>query len=280
MITYDVNVLIGASKNDTIQYVKCHDTGVNLRVFLKTKKKLSEVRTEEKPYKIPENSTVILKIAKPDKTYVLVDGSYTGSCVFFALPPQAFTVAGVSHAEVSIYGDDGRRITSSTFYIEAPKECVCDCDQESGSYVDIFAEQIQAAKDATSHPPIIGENGNYFIWDSEVGKYVDSGSEAFGDGIKSTDYATKDKGGTVRVDPYYGIANTGNGNGKLWLVCARDDEIDGRENCFKPIVPANLAYAVRSVGDNCYATIETIGHIETALDSIIAIQENLIGGGA
>ena len=116
----------------------------------------------------------------------------------------------------------------------------------------------------------------------ENGKLVEiialKGEKGDPGGVGFEDYATKDKGGTVRIDSYYGIANTGRGDGKLWLFCASNAEIDEKKHYFKPIVPANLEYAVRSVGDGCYASIDTIGDIETAVDAILAIQEELIGG--
>ena len=108
----------------------------------------------------------------------------------------------------------------------------------------------------------------------------DPGKDGKDGGISHEDYATKDKGGTVRVNSYYGIANTSRGDGVIWIYAANNDEIDARAQFFKPIVPANLEYAVRSVGDGCYASIDTIGDIEAAVDAILAIQEKLIGGGA
>ena len=39
-----------------------------------------------------------------------------------------------------------------------------------------------------------------------------------------------------------------------------------------------LEQAVKFVGDECYATKEEVGDISTALDAILAIQNELIGG--
>lgn len=196
MITYDINVLIGAEDSTKKALVKCNDSGVNLHVFLKTRKKLSDVRFEDTAYVIPANSTAVLKINKVDNTYVLVDGPASSDSVFFEMPPQAFTAVGVHTAEVSIYGSDGRRITSADFFIETTSECISDTSVESETYIDILADQIKAVKDAeanataaATHPPVVGDNGNYQIWDSKTGEYIDSGIVAFVNGASAYEIA-------------------------------------------------------------------------------------------
>lgn len=98
--------------------------------------------------------------------------------------------------------------------------------------------------------------------------------------------ATSEKYGTVKVADdkemagiLYGIYPNEK-NGVLTIKPATTYAIDERRNDCTPIVPANLEYAVKSVGDGYYAKVEDLGDIETALDSIIAMQESLIGGGA
>jgi hypothetical protein len=148
MITYDINVLIGADDFAQKALVKCCDSGVNLRVFFKTKQLLSDVRYEYPPYTIPANTTAVLRINKPDGHYVLQDGEASADSVFFALHPQAFTVVGKLTAEVSLYGADGRRITSADFFIETTPECISDSTEESKTYIDILAKDIQEAINA------------------------------------------------------------------------------------------------------------------------------------
>lgn len=147
MITYELRVCIGRENSDKRIAVKCHDTGVNLMVFLEVCRPGTWLETME-PYSIPDGSTLVIKIAKPDKTYSVSEGELVNGGAFFELPPQAFTVAGVATAEVSIFGSDARRLTSATFLIEVPVECVCDCKEESGNYVDVMAEQIRVAIEA------------------------------------------------------------------------------------------------------------------------------------
>lgn len=148
MITYNIDLFIGRNKPEQKAVVKCHDTGVCLRVSFKTERKTSKWRTTEEPYTIPAGTTAVLKIEKPDKKRVLQDGELQGSGVFFKLPLQSFTAAGMASAEVNLFDLDGRRITSETFYIEVPQEVADDCAVDSENYVSLMAEQIQAAVDA------------------------------------------------------------------------------------------------------------------------------------
>jgi hypothetical protein len=142
-----VKLCIGGDNSKMRLVVKCHDTGVNLRVYLVTCRH-SKWREINEPYYIPADSTAVLKIAKPDNTFVLADGLIESDDILFELPPQAFTAAGVSEAEVSLFGADGRKVTSDTFNIDVSEECVCDGHEESKTYIDIMSEQIRAAIEA------------------------------------------------------------------------------------------------------------------------------------
>lgn len=183
MITYDVYVCIGTDDPNKRLAVKCHDTGVNLRVFLRTCRPGKWKDTFE-PYRIPDGTTAVIRVTKPDKKYCITDGVVESGSVFFEMHPQAFTAAGVSKAEVSLFSENGKRITSATFYIDVPEECICGCDLESENYIDVMSEQIRAAIDAAdraeaaaTHGPII-QNGTWWLWDFEKGAYVDSGVKA------------------------------------------------------------------------------------------------------
>lgn len=149
MITYDVNLCIGTDDPNKRLAVKCHDTGVNLRIHLRVCRH-GKWRDEFEPYHIPKGSTAVLHIVKPDKKYCITDGTVGADDVFFELPPQAFTAPGVSKADVALYGQDGKRISSATFYIDVPEECICGCDLDSENYIDVMSEQIRSAIDAAN----------------------------------------------------------------------------------------------------------------------------------
>ena len=98
--------------------------------------------------------------------------------------------------------------------------------------------------------------------------------------------ATRSTYGTIKATTLVGDAGAYgfylNEDGFLQIVPAVESDIDNRDwrnsNC--PITPSYLDYAVKSVGNGYYALADDIGDIDTALDSIIAMQESLIGGGA
>ena len=180
MIRYSVHALFGSREHGEKIIIKCHDTGVGLYVFPEVEQAVSKWRTVRKSYNAPEGSTAILKLAKPDGSYVVIDGEIAGAILFFSLPEQSFTCTGEVAAEVSIYGPDGRRITTATFTLEVDPECLHDSPTESAPYVDIFAAQLNEAKELSTHPAIIGENGNWYQWDAEKGEYTDSGMSSAG----------------------------------------------------------------------------------------------------
>lgn len=153
MITYDVHVPIGAESTEkNAPFVKCHDTGVNIRVFPEVVVEVSRWRKVVKPYQIPADGMAILKVTKPDGKWVAVESKEAGDCwMLFDLDVQALTVAGIDKAEVSIYNAEGKRLTTSTFFIEVPQEIVHDCEESSDNYADVVAEQIKnAAANAAS----------------------------------------------------------------------------------------------------------------------------------
>lgn len=194
MVRYEFSLCIGQANTDSGITVKCHDDGISFLIKLMVCRQVSKWRSKEEAFTIPEGSKVILKISKPDKTKCLISGTVKAEGVLFKSRPEAFTVAGISEGEVSVYGPDGRRATTATFNIDVPEECVCNCDVESEPYIDIIGEQIKAAKDAEAgakaaaeeakkaqvNTPKIGENDNWFVWDATKGEYIDTNVKASG----------------------------------------------------------------------------------------------------
>jgi hypothetical protein len=84
--------------------------------------------------------------------------------------------------------------------------------------------------------------------------------------LRPEDYATRQRGGSVKVNGWFGIDNY-SGDGVLKVIPASQEEIDQKTQFWRPIVPANLTYAVRSVGDGLYAPIGGKG---------VAVNENEI----
>ena len=99
------------------------------------------------------------------------------------------------------------------------------------------------------------------------------GSIDLTDYVKNTDFANRNKHGVVALGYGWGIGC--NSKGYLYTEMASKALIDERVNEYNVICPANLDYAVKSVGNGYYATE---AEVEEALDAILAIQATLIGG--
>lgn len=111
------------------------------------------------------------------------------------------------------------------------------------------------------------------------------------DYVKNTDYATDKNFGIVKASDTYGIGhNTAAG---LYIRPANNNEINRKTDAYHPIVPTRLDYAVKvgvttntetltdeekAEAQSWLGITDLVGDIETALDRIIAIQEELIGG--
>lgn len=98
--------------------------------------------------------------------------------------------------------------------------------------------------------------------------------------VKNTDYATTGgKAGIVQLNQGKGIFRA-NMSPTLEIVAASKDEIDKKEQRYKPIVPNTLNYAVKSVAYDKAEVDAKIGDIESALDELHAYAQALISGGA
>ena len=86
---------------------------------------------------------------------------------------------------------------------------------------------------------------NEYVWIDETQVYEFLGTTAVDltDYVKNTDYASSSKAGVVKTGVSTGVSIT---SGLLYVVKATDDEITAKTNLYKPIVPNNLDYAVKS----------------------------------
>lgn len=287
MITFAVFVSIGERNANKEIVVKCHDTGVNLRTIFQVSKNKTW-RKEMIPYTVPEGATAVLKMAKPDKTYVITDGTVETNGALFALDPQCFTAPGTCKAEVSLFDSSGRRLTSATFTITVEDECICGCEQESETYIDVMAEQIQAAVDAadraeaaTARNPIISDHNTWLIWDVADGEYKDTGEPTSQEGPqgpqgqKGATGAKGDKGDEGDPGPKGEPGEPGK-DGK--------DGADGQPGADGKTPVKGVDYFTPDEKAEMVAEVTEevsgiLGDIEAALDGIIATQSEYIIGG-
>lgn len=142
------------------------------------------------PYTIPTGAAVMVRFRKPDGTGGLYDKTeggqrvtVSGSTVTAPVATQMLTVAGVVMAEMDIYaaGEDAasaQNLDSFAFLVEVAPSVYPDAEIISSDYYSVLTAEIASVLAANTHPPTIGDNGNWYIWDQVKGEYVDSGTSA------------------------------------------------------------------------------------------------------
>lgn len=74
----------------------------------------------------------------------------------------------------------------TTTVLEALGDASEEAPEPQKAWVDQVLEAADKVENAVTHPPIIGDNGNWLLFDFESGKYVDSGVSASGGGSSLT----------------------------------------------------------------------------------------------
>lgn len=94
-------------------------------------------------------------------------------------------------------------------------------------------------------------NGQALVWDAEKLRAVTNPNF-----VKNTDYATNTKLGLIKGSVTNGIRAAS--NGVATIDKATQADINQKTNSYKPIVPSNLDYAVRSVLPLTAATVPSV----------------------
>ena len=112
------------------------------------------------------------------------DITVDGSIVTWMITSSDTTQSGFGRCElhyivgeVLVKSDMWRTYTADALGTPAPEP-----PEPQQAWVDKVLAAGQAAVDAAVNPPKIGDNGNWYVWDFEVGKYVDTGVAASGGG--------------------------------------------------------------------------------------------------
>ena len=170
------------------------------------------------PYTIPTGSAVMMRFRKPDGTGGLYDKTEggqsvtaSGSTVTVPVATQMLTVAGGVMAEVDIYaaGEDdasAQNLASFAFLVEVAPSVYPDAEIISSDYYSVLTAEIASVLAASTNPPKIGENGNWYTWDQSSGKYVDTGVSAT---TAPVPIATTEVAGKVKPSSDFDIAADG-----------------------------------------------------------------------
>lgn len=170
------------------------------------------------PYTIPTGAAVMVRFRKPDGTGGLYDKTeggqsviVSGSTVTVPVATQMLTVAGVVMAEVDIYaaGEDAasaQNLASFAFMVDVAPSVYPDAKIISSDYYSVLTAEIASVLAASTNPPKIGENGNWYTWDQSSEKYVDTGVSAT---TTPVPIATTEVAGKVKPSSDFDIAADG-----------------------------------------------------------------------
>lgn len=133
---------------------------------------------------------------RPDDVTIKVPGSGTGSIASVTLPREAYAYGGafslavnVSSAEITqtVAVFDGRIVRTQTDNVVVDSGTVVPNLDDLLAQISRMEQATQAALDAAQHAngaadkmPVVGDNGNWYVWDYASGAYVDSGSPSTG----------------------------------------------------------------------------------------------------
>lgn len=160
------------------------------------------------PYIVPDGYEVNLRAEKPDGKHVYKPVTVDNGVYSFILGGQLTTASGIVKCAIEVV-KDSFVLNSAKFEVDTSKlvapnaEIISEDDLETlNSYVtrseaaaekakqseESAGKSAQRAEDAankaeaaTTHPPKVGENGNWEIWNPDTGAYEDSGKPSKGD---------------------------------------------------------------------------------------------------
>lgn len=109
-----------------------------------------------------------------------------GHVLKWTIMPSDTGTAGNGEYQIIATGSNGERKTSASarFVVREIMEGTAGetPPDPAQPWVEKVLDAAQKVEDATVHPPVIGENGNWWLWDFDAAAYVDSGKPSQGSG--------------------------------------------------------------------------------------------------
>ena len=175
--------------------------------------------------------------------------------------------------------DDMRRVSTNMLFFDMKQGSYREGTQPTVPTPDVWETLIN------KNVPIIGNNGNWFIWDIEEYKYVDSGKPSQGGG----------EGGSVDLSNYYTIDET---DRKIASAVTNLEEncetnisqmrtsidnqlatMDGKDRELQQNI-YDLQAHNKSLEDRVEYLLEEVEGFDSALDELHNYAQSLIGGDA
>lgn len=160
------------------------------------------------PYVVPDGYDVNIRAEKPDGTHIYKPVTVENGVYSFVLGGQLTTAEGLSKCAIEIVKGEFA-LHSAKFEVDvaaqiAPDgEIVSDDDMETlNNYISRAETAAERAETAAIKQPIVGDNGNWEIWNPDTETYEDSGFSASGGGgsVYKIGEGLKLENGTLSVD--------------------------------------------------------------------------------
>ena len=241
------------------------------------------------PYKITEGCYALFTAKKPDGNFINNKCTIENNTIYYHLTPQTTAAIGMVECEIVLYDNNDEQFATPHFNILVDMKAYNGEEIKSSSEVNMLEDLIEASKAqiASVEESLAsgefkgdkGDKGDQGIQgiQGEKGEKGDKGDKgdkgekgdkgdkgdtpSLEEYVKKTDYADfNGNPGIVRLKPEFGITSaqydlsspiTGD---TLCIHCANPNDIDGKEQSCRPIVPANLDYAVKAALANSKIT--------------------------
>lgn len=163
-------------------------------------------------------------------------------------------VAGKGECELRYIVNDV--VVKSTTYVTKVSESLGEGTEEppegAKPWVDEVLNAAQKVEDATTHQPIIGDNGNWFTWDAENNTYVDTGVTAKG----SVEYHTHDVAHTVYNGKVSLIGITTGGSGSVMNSITDTTITESIQGTYHINVKGDVTFNIRSTAVACTVLVD------------------------
>ena len=129
------------------------------------------------PYSPSNTPTVTIQGSKPDGKGFQYGASVSGNVVTANLTEQMTAVAGITKVQIVVIEANNQTGTFVFFLDVQASALPQDADMSESEY-QLVEQLIDQAQKAAQKMPIIGNNGNWYIWSFTDDMYVDSGVNA------------------------------------------------------------------------------------------------------
>ena len=299
------------------------NTVVKVKRRTNTKRLCISFTENGKVYEIADGCTAVFKGKKPDDTKIMNDCDIENNTIYYVMTNNTTSAVGIVDSEVSLYGSDGKVISSPTFSILVEDNPVHEDDEidstdELGAFASMSVRLNATEEDVEYLKYNVEENNtlisglNNRLNNIKVDSTLDETStnavqnKAVATAVNELDgrVDTLERNKIIvdnRLDPIspnpvenrvicQALADIGTGGSGTGGNIIIDSELSTTSTnpVQNKVVTAKIneagaeAYGVRQTLDydikpRITAIENSIGDIDTALDAIIAIQEELIG---